>query len=100
MKVSDDLFWILSSGTYFKVLTPYKVIKFTRDVTPKATLSNFPLDPSKMLFARFGYFAGGLGILRFFNTSVQAIVSYYYTLESTLNVTSSPLSPTRNLFLT
>ncbi len=40
-----------------------------------------------MLIARFGYFSGGLGILRFFYTSVQAIVSWYYTRESTLNVT-------------
>jgi hypothetical protein len=31
MKVSDDLFCVLSPGTYFEVLTPYKVIKFIQD---------------------------------------------------------------------
>ncbi len=41
MKVSDDLFCVLRPGTYFKVLTPYKVIKFIQDITLKATLSNF-----------------------------------------------------------
>jgi hypothetical protein len=45
MKVSDDLFWILRPGTYFEILTPYKVIKFIQDITPKATLSNFSFRP-------------------------------------------------------
>ncbi len=53
-----------------------RIHRIPHTVTLKATLSNFALDPSKDVNARFGYFAGGLGILRFFNTSVQAIVSY------------------------
>ncbi len=37
MKVSDDLFCVLSPGTYFEVLSPYKVIKFIQSFTSKAT---------------------------------------------------------------
>ncbi len=36
MKVSDDLFCILSPGTYSEVLTPYKVIKFIPSTTSQA----------------------------------------------------------------
>ncbi len=46
MKVSDDLFCVLSPGTYSEVLTLYKVIKFIPSTTSQATLSNFSLDTS------------------------------------------------------
>ncbi len=46
MKVNDDLFCVLSPGTYSKVLTQYKVIKFIQSTTSEATLSYFPLDTS------------------------------------------------------
>ncbi len=47
MKVSDDLFRILSSGTYFQVLYPVKSDQvYTRYLLSRPRLSNFPLDPS------------------------------------------------------
>jgi hypothetical protein len=46
MKVSDDLFRILSSGTYFKILHPVQSDQvYTKD-NSEGHLSNFPLDPS------------------------------------------------------
>ncbi len=47
MKVSDDLFRILSSGTYFRVFIPVESDQvYTRKPPEGHVLSNFPLDPS------------------------------------------------------
>jgi hypothetical protein len=57
LTVSDDLFCVSKPGTYFEVLTPYKVIKFIQSTSSKATFKElFSRHKYKMLIARFGFF--------------------------------------------